>query len=116
MSASPVDLHALAQEVARLLRADTTGTNVLTADQVARRFNVARSWVYTHADELGAIRLGTGSRPRLRFDPAVVAQALAASPGGNRRKRRTPAAPCGAPLLPITPSRPRRSLDTEGRP
>lgn len=115
MSAAPVDLHALAQEVARLLRADTTPTSLLTADQVARRFNVARTWVYAHADELGAVRLGNGNRPRLRFDPAVVAQALTAPAGGKRRTRR-PAPPSGAPLLPITPSRPPRSLDTKGRP
>jgi hypothetical protein len=116
MSASPVDLHTLAQEVARLLRADTTATSLLTADQVARRFNVARSWVNAHADELGAIRLGSGSRPRLRFDQAVVAQALATSAAGRRRARRAPTTLSGAPLLPITPTRPRRSLDTEGRP
>jgi hypothetical protein len=79
MAAAPVDVHALAQEVARLLRADTSVTSLLTADQVARRFNVARSWVYGHADELGAIRLGNGARPRLRFEQAVVAQALAAT-------------------------------------
>ena len=115
MAAAPVDLQALAREVARLLRADTAASSLLTANQVARRFNVARTWVYAHADELGAIRLGTGSRPRLRFDQAVVAQALAAS-SGRRRPRRAAAAPTGAPLLPITPSRPRRSLDTEGRP
>jgi len=112
MSAAPVDLQALAQQVARLLRAETTATSLLTADQVARRFNVAPSWVYAHAEELGAIRLGQGSRPRLRFDPAVVAQALAAPSAGRRSKRRAPAAPSGAPLLPITPSRPRRSLKT----
>jgi hypothetical protein len=28
---------------------------------------VTREWVYQHADELGAVRLGGGRRPRLRF-------------------------------------------------
>lgn len=103
-------LQALAQEVARLLGADTEPDGLLTARQVAARFNVDRGWVYAHADELGVIHLGNGPRPRLRFDPAVVAQRLviAAAPAGTRR----PAMPTSATrLLPITPSRPRRTLN-----
>jgi len=105
-------LKAIAREVAQLLgREDQPGAHgLLTARQVAARFNVARSWVYAHADELGVVRLGQGSRPRLRFDPAVVAQHLLACPA------RTAAAPspsyvtAGAPLLPIKQSPQTRTL------
>jgi hypothetical protein len=49
---------------------------LLSAAEVSRWWGVDRSWVYDHADQLGAIRLGNGKRPRLRFDPDRVAQAL----------------------------------------
>lgn len=49
---------------------------LLTAAQVAERWGVDRSWVYDHAQQLGARRLGAGKRPRLRFDPADVAAYL----------------------------------------
>lgn len=34
------------------------------------------SWVYTHAIELGAVKLGSGAKPRLRFDPEIAARVL----------------------------------------
>jgi hypothetical protein len=40
--------------------------------------NVSRAFVYEHAGELGAIPLGTGPRPRLRFD---LEQAIACYTG-----------------------------------
>jgi hypothetical protein len=40
----------------------------LTAEQLAERLGVTRSFVYEHAAELGAFRLGSGPRARLRFD------------------------------------------------
>jgi hypothetical protein len=65
-------IDALAQRVAALIgpsaptptpigavRGRSQGT-LLSAAQVAERFNVDRDWVYAHADELGARRLGTG--------------------------------------------------------
>ena len=48
----------------------------LTVSQVAGRYGVSRSWVYAHQRELGAMRLGSGPRARLRFDPKVVAEAI----------------------------------------
>jgi hypothetical protein len=51
---------------------------LLSAAQVAARWGVDRSWVYQHAQALGAIRLGTGTRPRLRFDPDRVTDYLTA--------------------------------------
>jgi excisionase family DNA binding protein len=33
-------------------------SDLLTVDEIAARLRVKSSWVYTHADELGALRLG----------------------------------------------------------
>src|SRR5688500_5177438 len=76
-SLDPATVEAIAHEVADLLRRRGAGERgLLTAGQVAIRFGVKRSWVYAHAHQLGVVRLGFGRRPRLRFDPAVVAQHL----------------------------------------
>ena len=106
-------LEAIAREVAQLLgRDDQPGAHgLLTARQVAARFNVERSWVYAHADELGVVRLGQGPRPRLRFDPAVVAQHLLARPARAAAAPSPSHVTAGAPLLPIKPSRQTRTLD-----
>ena len=105
-------LEVLAREVARLLSRPEPGP-LLTARDVAERFNVDRNWVYAHAVELGVIRLGTGPRPRLRFDAAVVAQRLLpasrpAMPARGQAQRTS-----SVPLLPIRPTGRRRRLDTE---
>jgi hypothetical protein len=80
---------------------------------LAAELGVDRSWVYAHRDELGAVRLGVGSKPRLRFDPEAARAVLArhdrrdlhepkssVPAGGARRGRRRQ--PGSAPeLLPI---------------
>lgn len=49
--------------------ASEAGAELLTVDDLASRLRVKRSWVYTHADDLGAYRLGK----YLRFSwPRVV--------------------------------------------
>lgn len=53
---------------------------LLTAAEVARRFGVSPEWVRENAERLGALRLGDGPRPRLRFDPGRVAETLSARP------------------------------------
>lgn len=69
----------IARHVAELLRAPADQDGAwIDAAEVARRHAVSRGWVYAHAQQLGAVRLGTGDRPRLRFDPAVVRQRLEA--------------------------------------
>jgi hypothetical protein len=47
---------------------------LLTVSEIARRLRVAPSWVYSHADLLGAFRLGK----YLRFDWVRVLEKLAA--------------------------------------
>jgi hypothetical protein len=41
---------------------------LVDAGELARALGVEREWVYEHSDQLGAIRLGDGPRPRLRFE------------------------------------------------
>jgi hypothetical protein len=72
----------------------------LDALEVARRLGVSREWVYEHAEELGAARLGSGRRPRLRFPerslgrpPAESAPVSQPAPGPART----------AGLIPIHP-------------
>jgi hypothetical protein len=50
----------------------TNGRELIDAAEVARILGCERSWVYEHKSELPLVRLGSGSRPRLRFDRARV--------------------------------------------
>jgi hypothetical protein len=75
----PDDIERIAQRVAELLANDhwmsraharagaPEAVRLVDAATVARTLGVTRDWVYLHANELGAIRLG-GKRGRLRFD------------------------------------------------
>jgi hypothetical protein len=67
------------------------GCGWLSAHEVARRLGVTREWVYEHANELGAARIGSGPRPRLRFPAEVLSserRAGTARTDGRRPKRR----------------------------
>jgi hypothetical protein len=92
------DIEAIAQRVAQLLRepAAPRAVRYVDATHVARVLDVDREWVYTHARQLGAIRLG-GSTGRLRFDLQQIERRLAhdhetthhrpAFPASRRRRR-----------------------------
>ena len=116
----PADLERLAALVADHLAdrleqpaAARPAPAMLTAAQVAERFGITPEWVRDHADELGAVRLGDGPRPRLRFDVAEVAAALTAherrkgsqAADRPRPRRKSPdhrqVTASGCPLLPI---------------
>jgi hypothetical protein len=80
---SPESIEALATRLGELLggnpeRREEGGQTMLTAAEVSRRWGVSRRWVYDHAEALGAVRLGGGPRPRLRFDAAEIADRLGA--------------------------------------
>ena len=86
-------VDVIAKRVLELL-SDRDGDEVqlLTVAQVARRFQVHPSWVYTNARRLGALRLGTGPKAPLRFDPRRVALAVEdPPPSGVRPVEDTPA-------------------------
>ena len=115
-------IDAVARRVVELLESgrgkgpsasSDAGGECLTVGQVAERYCVSRSWVYAHQRQLGAIRMGSGPRPPLRFDSHVVAEAIAAmaqrapadlghaEPGGRGRELR---------LIPFEPvDQPQRS-------
>jgi len=83
----PDDIEAIAQRTAELVRRNARpshGDGVLTARQVAERLGVKVGWVYENADALGGLRLGGGSKPRLRFDPARSELLCAAIGDGGR--------------------------------
>ena len=97
---TPSLVEAIAQRVAELLRAELIGAErLLTPSEVADRFAVSRAWVYEHASELGAIRLGDGPRGRLRFDGATIADALDRARPSSNDAHVTDA--LGGPLRPV---------------
>lgn len=64
---------AIAGRIAKLLTEEGPSKHgLMSATEVARELNVGRQWVYEHARELGALRLGKGPRARLRFDLETV--------------------------------------------
>lgn len=98
-------IEAIAERTAELLRNQPATGELVDAAEIARRFNVSREYVYEHAAELGAVRLGHGPKARLRFDPEHAAEALAgptaadaerAHPRRTRRRR-----PTSVELLPV---------------
>jgi hypothetical protein len=102
MALSEADIEAVADRVAGLLQRDRAREELVDAAEIARRFGVSRDFVYAHADELGAVRLGPGPKARLRFRPAEVGRILRRGPARSTqpprrtaRRRRTSA------LLPV---------------
>jgi excisionase family DNA binding protein len=70
-------------------RSSASLSRLLTPAELAEYLSVERSYVYEHASELGAIRLGTGPKARLRFDSWKCAADLQppASKAGSQTKR-----------------------------
>ena len=91
----PQTVEAIARRVVELLeKRGLQNRELVDAAELARRLGIERSWVYSHAIELGAVKLGGGAKPRLRFDPEVAARVLrrvgegpAADPPAHSGKR-----------------------------
>jgi hypothetical protein len=104
---TPETIERIAQRVVHLLRQEPQATDgdatapqdLMDAGQLAKHLGLTRTWVYEHANQLGAIQLGDGPRPRLRFDPTLAQEALRA------RRRRGESEPA---KMPPRPGRPRR--------
>jgi transposase-like protein len=90
------DLEAIAAEVS----APSRQHKQLTVEQVAERLGVARSTVYSHWQEWGGYKLGSGPKARIRFDslelpvtkgarkpPRAQAPEPALKPARRRRRR-----------------------------
>jgi len=107
----PQTIEAIARRVVELLeKRGLQDRELVDAVELARRFGIERSWVYSHAIELGAVKLGSGAKPRLRFDPEVAARVVqewgksrAADPPARSGKRAGQPRVSGgrAELLPI---------------
>jgi len=118
-------VEAIASRVVELLTAQAPverQRRLLTAAELAVDLGVARSFVYEHANDLGAVRLGEGSKPRLRFDPEQARAALScsvskrslgesASEGGRSAAR----SPRGRRRLPLGVPKPGSVLAIRGR-
>lgn len=77
---SSLTVEQIARRVVALLREEAPAAapgRYVDAATLALDLGVERDWVYSHAHELGAIRLG-GPRGRLRFDLVGVKQRLEA--------------------------------------
>jgi hypothetical protein len=72
------DVDRIARRTVELLieREGADPGRLVDAAYIARRFDVDRAWVYQHKVELGAVPMGRGKRPRLRFDLVLVEAAL----------------------------------------
>jgi hypothetical protein len=104
-----------AEEIARRLSlsALSPASPMLSVADVAAHLGVDPSYVYAHADELGARRLGSGPKARLRFSLEDVNRAVSCSVGREsseaqtptvepkRRRRRPGGLGTGIELLPI---------------
>ncbi len=66
----------VALRVAALLRGESPPARLVDAQTLAAELGVSRAFVYEHAGELGAQRLGDGPRARLRFPLEAARDAL----------------------------------------
>lgn len=84
---------------------------MLSAAEVAEHLGVDRGWVYEHAAELGAQRLGDGPRGRLRFPLEAVDLAF---PGCARGGSSDEPVPASALSMRDRAPRPMRSAGRTG--
>lgn len=78
-SLTDADVDAIARRLALVVG----GRRLVSATTLADLLDLKPNWVRAHARELGAIPVGDGVQPRLRFDPDVAIEALRAM--GERR-------------------------------
>ena len=102
---TPENIERIAQRVAQLLRhehadhvPDPAPAGLVDASRLAKHLGLTRAWIYEHAHELGAIRVGSGPRARLRFDLATATAALAARSANDPRSGQAPGATTGPQL------------------
>ncbi len=85
------DIDAIAERAAhrvvQLLEQPGPGAyQLLDPKELARALSVSLDYVYAHADDLGAMRLGDGPKARLRFDLQAAQRAM-------RARKQPPKAP-----------------------
>lgn len=98
-------VEAIARRVVELLSSEGGSKDWIDAAEVARRFSLSTDYVYEHADELDAVRIGSGPKARLRFDPDKVIAALVGSSRKGSQPNQEPVRSVrrarGVTLLPI---------------
>ncbi len=110
----PDDVEAIARRVVELQaeRIPLGAPALVDATALAHAIGMSRAYVYEHADELGAVKVGDGKKPRLRFNMGVALAAFSAltdkpeaaeQPVRHKPRRIRPTA--SAPLLPIAGER-----------
>jgi hypothetical protein len=77
------DIEAIAERAAhrvvQLLEQPSPGAyQLLDPKELAAALNVSLDYVYAHAADLGAMRLGDGPKARLRFDLQTAQRAMRA--------------------------------------
>ncbi len=86
-------------------------SRLVDAQTLAEALGVSRRYVYEHREQLGAVALGDGAKPRLRFDVEAARTEIARSGSGRskgenpsddgrssgRRRSRSPRLPNGLP-------------------
>lgn len=74
-------------EVASHGRPAAPGDAMVSAAELAVTLGVSRRYVYEHADELGGVRVGGGSKPRLRFRLETALEASTRCAGEQSAQR-----------------------------
>jgi hypothetical protein len=80
--------EATATRLAEIVSAAPGTFALVDARQLARDLGVSLDYVYAHATELGAMRLGSGPKARIRFDLDRAREALEARAGRTNGRRR----------------------------
>jgi hypothetical protein len=89
----PPTIEAIARRVVELLeQRGLQKRELVDAAELARRLGIERSWVYSHAIELGAVKLGNGAKPRATVRSA---DRRASAAEGWRETGGCPARPLG---------------------
>lgn len=90
---APGDVEAIAEAIAQklleIIATPPTTFGLVGARELAEGLGVSLDYVYAHAAELGAMRLGSGPKARIRFDLDRAREALEARtrrPNGRRRR------------------------------
>jgi hypothetical protein len=108
---TPGDVEAIAEatarKVAEIVRAPPTTFGLVDARELAEELGVSIDYIYAHAAELGAMRLGSGPKARIRFDLHRARQALETDTPVERE------APAVA-VLPVGLALPCDGLDGDG--
>ena len=90
LTAEDVDAiaDAVAQRIVEIGGARSATFGLVDARDLAEELGVSIDYVYAHAGELGAMRLGSGPKARIRFDLDRARQALENRTRRSNRTRR----------------------------